>query len=73
VFNVDNEISQECGGCEKVVPIVLATLAGQALACIEEPVVIEKILTHWQEKEAAGRPDLRPASRAPPPAAVTGL
>ena len=43
-----------------------AALAAQALACIEDPVVIERILTSFQEKEAADSADLRPASLAPP-------
>ena len=36
------------------------------IACIEDPVVIEKILTHLQEKLASAPAGLRPASRAPP-------
>jgi hypothetical protein len=38
VFNIDIETCGECGGPVKVI------------ACIEDPVVIEKILTHLQEK-----------------------
>ena len=65
VFNIDIEICSECGGAVKVIPKALAPLAGQALACIEDPVVIKKILTHLQEKatEVAG---MLPAVRAPP-------
>ena len=47
-------------------PKALATLAGQAFACIEDPVVIDKILTHLQEKLTPVPAGLRPASRAPP-------
>jgi len=36
------------------------------IACIEDPVVIDKILTHLQEKVASGPQDLLPQSRAPP-------
>jgi hypothetical protein len=50
----------------KVMPKALAALAGQALACIEDPVVIEKILTHLQEKETPDPAGLLPESRAPP-------
>ena len=52
VFNIDIEICQERGGVVKVI------------AYIEDPVVIEKILTHLQEHaDSAG---LWPAIRAPP-------
>ena len=47
-------------------PKALAALAGQAFACIEDPVVIDKILTHLQEKLTPVPAGLRPASRAPP-------
>jgi hypothetical protein len=36
------------------------------IACIEDPVVIEKILTHLQEKLTSDPTGLLPASRAPP-------
>jgi len=43
VFNIDFETCSECGGPVKVI------------ACIEDPVVIEKILTHleveWLDSE----------------------
>ncbi len=38
VFNIDIETCSECGGAVKVI------------ACIEDPVVIAKILTHLEEK-----------------------
>jgi phosphoribosyl 1,2-cyclic phosphodiesterase len=34
----------------RVMPKALAALAGQALACIQDPDVIEKILTHLDSK-----------------------
>ena len=49
----------------RIMPKALAALAGQALACIEYPVVIEKILTHLQEKLILAPAGLRPESRAP--------
>ena len=52
VFGIDIKTCRECGGTAKVMPKALATLAGPALACIEDPVVIEKILTHLQGKDA---------------------
>ena len=54
VFNIDIETCPECGGAVKVI------------ACIEDPVVIEKILAHLQEKLNSAPAGLRPASRAPP-------
>jgi hypothetical protein len=36
------------------------------IACIEDPVVIEKILTHLNEKAASAATGLLPESRAPP-------
>jgi hypothetical protein len=54
VFAIDVETCSVCGGSMKVI------------ACIEDPLVIKKILTHLRGKglylEAAGLPQ----SRAPP-------
>ena len=47
-------VGSECGGAVKVI------------ACIEDPVVIQKILDHLQEKAALAGLDLRPPCRAPP-------
>jgi hypothetical protein len=38
----------------------------KVIACIEDPVVIEKILTRLQEKLTPAPAGLLPASRAPP-------
>ena len=54
VFNIDIETCSECGGAVKII------------ACIEDPVVIKKILDHLQEKAALAGLDLRPPCRAPP-------
>jgi hypothetical protein len=54
VFNIDIETCPECGGAVKVI------------ACIEDPVVIEKILTPLNEKAASAATGLLPESRAPP-------
>ncbi len=59
VFNIDIETCPACGGAVRII------------ACIEDPEVIEKILTHLDEKDA--RPEAttrRPPCRAPP---QTGL
>ena len=56
VFNVDVETCRACGGAVKVI------------ACIEDPVVIEKILTHLNEKALPIQAPLLPESRAPPQA-----
>ena len=58
VFNIDIETCRECGGAVKVI------------ACIEDPVVIEKILTHLNEKAASARTGLLPESGAPPQAGL---
>jgi hypothetical protein len=70
VFNIDIEICRECGGAVRIMPKALATLAGQALACIDDPVVIEKILTHLDEKDASAEASRRPRCRAPPQAGL---
>jgi hypothetical protein len=54
VFKIDSETCSKFGGAVKVI------------ACIENPVVIEKIFTHLQEKVVPGPNDLLPQSRAPP-------
>ena len=50
VFNIDIEICRECGGAVK------------AIACIEDPVVIENILTNLDEKFPATETICLPAS-----------
>jgi hypothetical protein len=52
VFNIDLEICQHCGG------------AVQIIACIEDPLIIEKILTHLRNINTATRH--HPECRAPP-------
>jgi hypothetical protein len=54
VFNIDIETCRECGGAVNVI------------ACIEDPVVIEKILTHLNEKAASTATGLLPESRTLP-------
>jgi len=54
VFNIDIEICSSCGGPVKII------------ACIEDPVVIEKILTHLDSKAAGG------AAFTPVPGATAG-
>jgi hypothetical protein len=54
VFNIDMQTCGACGGAVKVI------------ACIEYPTVIDKILTHLQQKVVSGPNDLLPQSRAPP-------
>ncbi|MCP3869621.1 MAG: IS91 family transposase, partial [Gammaproteobacteria bacterium] len=58
VFNIDIETCSKCGGAVRVI------------ACIEDPVVIDKILTHLDEKAELAEPLLLPQSRAPPPAGL---
>ncbi len=54
VFNIDIETCSECGGAVKII------------ACIEDPVVIAKILTHLEGKAVSAEQVLLPESRAPP-------
>lgn len=54
VFNIDIETCRECGGAVRII------------ACIDDPVVIEKILTHLKEKALSVDPVRLPESRAPP-------
>jgi hypothetical protein len=54
VFNIDIEICIVCGGGMKVV------------ACIEDPAVIKKILTHLRGKGPCVDDVCLPQSRAPP-------
>jgi len=60
-FNIDIETCGECGGTAKVI------------ACIEDPVVIEKILTHLDEKAAVTETIRLPECRAPPQPGVFEL
>jgi hypothetical protein len=52
VFNIDIETCRACGGTVKVI------------ACIRDPTIIDKILTHLQEKVVSGPNDLLPQCRA---------
>jgi len=52
VFNI--EICKTCGGHVKII------------ACIEDPVVIEKILTHLERKDASGAARRLPPCRGHP-------
>ncbi len=54
VCNIDIETCSECGGAVKII------------ACIEDPVVIAKILTHLEGKAVSAEHGLLPESRAPP-------
>jgi len=53
VFNIDIETCRDCGGAVKVI------------ACIEDPVVIKKILDHLKSKDETCEPVPKPESRAP--------
>jgi len=54
VFHIDIETCSECGGAVK------------AIASIEDPVVIKKILAHLKEIIAPAGLDLLPPCRGPP-------
>jgi hypothetical protein len=70
VFGIDIETCQACGNTMKVMPKALATLAGQALACIEDPDVIRKILAHLDWNTPTTTPSPLPEPRAPPQAGL---
>jgi len=54
-MDVPDETCKTCGGRVKII------------ACIEDPAVIEKILTHLERKDACDATRRLPPSRAPPP------
>ena len=58
VFNIDITRCTRCGGAVKII------------ACIEDPVVIEKILAHLDSKAASGAARRLPPCRAPPQASL---
>ena len=71
VFNIDIETCNACGGAVKVAapayPCARAISASlHVIACIEDPVVIKKILTHLKEKSVPEPTGLLPGGRAPP-------
>ena len=60
VFKIDIETCCHCGGAVKII------------ACIEDPRIIEKILTHLNKKTAGAEPARLPESRAPPQTVLFG-
>ena len=58
VFAIDIETYPACGGAVRII------------ACIEDPVVIKKILTHMDAKAAEPEAPRRPPCRAPPQAGL---
>jgi hypothetical protein len=56
--DVPDETCRACGGALEII------------ACIEDPVVIEKILSHLDHKAASAEPCRLPPSRAPPQAGL---
>ena len=66
VFGIDIETCWACGGSVRIMPKALAALAGQALACIEDPGVIRRILDHLDRLAPTTEPDALPEPRAPP-------
>jgi hypothetical protein len=60
VFKIDVETRRICGGTARVI------------ACIEDPVIIKKILTYLEEKLPTRAALLLPDSRAPPQSSLFG-
>jgi hypothetical protein len=63
---MDIETCRECGGDIKIIPKALAALEGQALASIEDPAVIQKILAHLDDNATSAATTLLPDCRASP-------
>jgi len=61
VFNIDIETCSECGGTIKVI------------ACIEDLVIIKKILGHLKDKAEVNAIAALPESRVPPDSLPQGL
>jgi hypothetical protein len=75
VFHIDVETCRACGGAVKVAALAHPCACGirasmHIMACIEDPLVIEKILTHRNENVPPIEAPLLPESRAPPQAAL---
>ena len=58
IFGIGIEISRACSGAVRII------------ACIEDPVVIEKILTNLDKKDASAEASRLPPCRAPPQAGL---
>jgi hypothetical protein len=58
VFGINIETCPACGGALRII------------ACIEDPAVIKKILTHLDAKDASTAPVRLPPSRGPPQAGL---
>ena len=58
VFGIDGETCRACGGAARI------------MACIEDPVVIYKILAHLDMLASPAQATSLPQTRAPPQAAV---
>jgi hypothetical protein len=58
VFNIDIETCNSCGGPVKII------------ACIEDSLVIKKILAHLERKDASHAAWRLPPCRAPPQASL---
>ena len=81
MFDIDIEIEIEiCNSCGGPVKISRSrhpasrdiSASMHVIACIEDPVVIEKILTHLERKAAGGPTRRLPPCRAPPQASLFG-
>ena len=60
VFNINVETCRACGGAVRII------------ACIEDPLVIEKILTHLDQKSTSIEASRLPPCRGPPQAGLFG-
>jgi len=60
VFNIDVDTCRACGGAVRII------------ACIEDPLVIAKILTHLDQKSTSIEVSRLPPCRGPPQAELFG-
>ena len=71
VFNIDIEICEKCRGQVKVAAPAHPCARGinaslHVIACVEDPVAIEKILKHLKEKAVSDNTARPPPGRAAP-------
>ena len=70
MFGIDRETCRVYDGTAKVMPKALAALAGQALACIEDPLVTKTILAPIDAQVPKPGESVIPDSRTPPQASL---
>ena len=75
VRHIDIEVCEKCQGPVKIAAPAHPCARGinasmHVIACVEDPVAIEKILKHLKQKAVSDTTAQRPPSRAPPQMAL---